>query len=212
MTEKKKDNTTLVVLLAVGGLLLFQCLPFIFIVGMYVMIGIAGGGVFGFIYFFQPGKVHAHCLEGEDSWIVVDDEEPVLCLSGSHKTLEAKRGPHVVRIKGQKTLDEIGHEIEIKGGFHELVVPAHVNQCFVQLDMTDYEYRNVYKKGEGRPPPEIQEIYDSDDPFDKPSNTYLSHDTLPEYLGDQGYVYLLIDLPCDEIEKNDEEILQYLGY
>jgi hypothetical protein len=210
--KKKKDNTTMIVLLAVGGLLLFQCMPFILVIGLYVMMGIAGGGVFGFIYFFQPGQVHVHCLEGEDSFIMVDDGEPELCLSGSYKTVEAERGPHVVRIKGQKTLDEVGHAIEIKGGFHELVVPAHVNQCFVLLDMTDYEYRTVYIKGEGRAPPTIDDIYDTGEPFEKPSNTYMSYDTLPEYLGDAGYVNLLVDLPCDQIEKSDEEILLYLGY
>ncbi len=212
MAEKKKDNTTTIVLLAVGGLLLFQCMPFFFVVGLYLLMGIAGGGVFGFIYLFQPGKVHVHCLEGEDSWITVDEGEAELCLSGSFKTVEADRGPHVVRVKGQKTLDEISHAVEIKGGFHELVVPAHVNQCFVLIDMTDHEYRTVYKKGEGRAPPTITDVYDSGEPFDKPSNTYMSYDTLPEYLGDAGYVNLLVDLPCDVTAKSDEEILATLGY
>jgi hypothetical protein len=209
---RKKDNTTLIILLAVGAFLLFQALPFLLVIGIYILIALAGGGVFGFIYFFTPGEVSMHCLEGENSWVTIDDEEREVCISGHTATYELERGPHTVRIEGQKTRDRIVHMIEIKGGLHHLVVPAHENQCFVQLDMTDVQYRAVYKKGVGPPSPEIVDTYGPGEPFDRPSSTYMSEEELPEYLGDEGQAYLLLDLPCDVLEKPQDEILTHLGY
>lgn len=209
MTAKKKDNTTLIIVIAVVGMLLVYVLPVVFLFGIYALIG---GGALGFMFFLKPGDAHVRCPQGQDYWVTIDDEQPDVCLSGTSAKYHLKRGKHLVLIEGQKTGDRIVHEIDVGSGFYNKVLPVHEDQCFVRLDVTEHMYTGYYKKGEGIPPPEIVELYDPHEPFDMPSSSYLSEEDLPESMGEEYAVYLVLDVHCDMLERTDDEILEHLDF
>ncbi len=205
----RKDNTALIIVVAILGACLAHFLPAFAIFGLYGMIG---GGFLGYMFLLDPGEVHVVAPRDRALAVIVDKDAPVVLEPGKHVAIEMDRGRHEITITQGGGGGTMYHEVDVGSGFFDMVAPATAGQCFVRLDMTDYAYPMVRARSTSPPMPVIEERIDERTPFKVGSSTWLDEGDMPGSLESGSRAFLLVDVPCDRLAASDGEILADLGY
>jgi hypothetical protein len=172
------------------------------------------GGVFGGIYFLNPGDLHVVCPEERYVGIYVVGEREDVLNPGDVECLGLERGEHVVRFVDLENGTRVEHDVDVGGGFYSKVAPVTADQCFVSFDVSEMISPGVRLAGDEKPRPRVQQRWNAREPFDKPGSTYLDVDMLPSsleggccaYLGLGNIVEGVLDVgPCHGGGEQDDD-------
>lgn len=106
-----------------------------------VVLGVVGGvlvlGTLGRLIYndiFGTSDLLMFAPNTSEVSVVIDEDPPVLIAAGHSKTLEVRRGAHVVKSILQGAAYEV--EVTLGSGGARYSVPVSANQCFALADVT----------------------------------------------------------------------------
>jgi hypothetical protein len=169
-----------------------------------VGLGVLFAGAFaGWQYWKGEGTVHVVAPGDSELEVAIDGAAPQTLQPGEHFKTHLPQGEHQVALSVAGV--EKKQKVRVTSGFTDLVVPAE-GQCFVNLDVT----KSHYESSSSAASPTVDRRFRETTPFDLPGSTYFTDAELPRSLKKRSRAHLMVQIPCEEIEKSDAEILAEL--
>jgi hypothetical protein len=165
---------------------------------LLVMLLVGAGA--GYNYLFGKATVHIVMLPEEALTVNLDGQPSASSPSSDgHIELEVRRGKHTFELIAEGA-EPTKYELAVKSGFDNWVLPVTTRQCFVRFDISDSHYGTTGKA------PIVTHRFRGDNPFEVSTSTHLQFSALPQERKSSAKVYLLVDLPCPDLAKNDQEL------
>lgn len=172
---------------------------------------VVGSVYTGTRYFFGKPSIHLVAPEGSSLEVSVDGQRLAPTkTTENHLTFEVRKGAHLVDITDAASGTNHKHQVSLRNGFTELVLPANEQQCFARFDVSKAMYE---QKGSGmQEPPALKERYAGATPFELPASTWLNIKELPERLKKGNRAHLLLPVDCSALGGSQEQISAAAGF
>jgi hypothetical protein len=174
------------------------------------VIVVGGAVVAGGIYFGGSGELYV-VNDGQRVELSIDGKVvPAATSSKAHVKFDAPQGQHKVTLKNLESGESRSFDVNVSSGFTELVLPMDEDQCFARFDVTKFMYEGTFNKSANKPT--ISNRFEASKPFELPSSSYFSVESLPKKLKKRSKAYLMRAVPCEALRRPDPELMEVAGF